>query len=147
MTNTEKKIVEFNRKYGIVAGYSVSFKDVSSKSKGAIGLVGREDLSQQDVDDIWQEHGREILQINNVAHLKLASLPYSNRDKPLTARQKEVLEWVGDGKTIQDIATIMGRTPATVEKHLRLARETLNVETTAQAVFKASVSNQIFIID
>ncbi|WP_420587610.1 helix-turn-helix transcriptional regulator [Marivita sp.] len=26
------------------------------------------------------------------------------------------MEWVGGGKTMQDIATIMGLTPATVEK-------------------------------
>ena len=65
----------------------------------------------------------------------------------LTNRQREVLEWVGDGKTTQDIATIMDLTPATVEKHLRLARESLDVETTAQAVLKASFQNQIFLLE
>jgi LuxR family transcriptional regulator len=48
---------------------------------------------------------------------------------------------------MQDIATIMGLTPATVEKHLRLAREALNVDTTAQAVLKAALQNQMFISD
>ena len=41
----------------------------------------------------------------------------------------------------------MGLQPATVEKHLRLARETLNVETTAQAVLKASVQNQMYLVN
>ncbi|HBQ37029.1 MAG TPA: LuxR family transcriptional regulator, partial [Rhodobacteraceae bacterium] len=45
-----------------------------------------------------------------------------------------------------DIATIMDLTSATVEKHLRLAREALDVETTAQAVLKASYQSQIFIL-
>jgi LuxR family transcriptional regulator len=36
---------------------------------------------------------------------------------------------------------------ATVEKHLRGARDALGVETTAQAVRKASVLNQIFRMD
>jgi LuxR family transcriptional regulator len=36
--------------------------------------------------------------------------------------------------------------PAMVEKHLRLAREALSVETTAQAVAKASFLNQIFVL-
>ncbi|MEP3034604.1 MAG: sigma factor-like helix-turn-helix DNA-binding protein, partial [Pseudoruegeria sp.] len=49
--------------------------------------------------------------------------------------------------TTQEIAQIMGLTAATVEKHLRLAREVLDVETTAQAVLKASFNNQIFIIE
>jgi len=38
-------------------------------------------------------------------------------------------------------------TPATIEKHLRLARETLDVETTAQAVLKAAFYNQMFVLD
>jgi LuxR family transcriptional regulator len=33
-----------------------------------------------------------------------------------------------------------------VEKHLRLARDALSVETTAQAVAKASFMNHIFVI-
>ena len=72
------------------------------------------------------------------------SLPYEHPRRALTERQREVLEWVGDGKTIQDIATLMNRKPATVEKHLRLARESLNVETTAQALLKASFLKQIY---
>ena len=70
-----------------------------------------------------------------------------SRTRKLTGRQREALEWVGEGKTTQDIATIMGLTQATVEKHLRLAREALGVETTAQAVLKASYQNQIFVIE
>ena len=50
----------------------------------------------------------------------------------------------GAGKTTT-IAMIMGLTAATVEKHLRLAREALDAETTAQAVVKASFQKQIFV--
>jgi LuxR family transcriptional regulator len=52
---------------------------------------------------------------------------------------------VADGKTIQDIAQMWERNAATVEKHLRLAREALDVDTTAQAILKASLLNQVFI--
>jgi LuxR family transcriptional regulator len=65
----------------------------------------------------------------------------------LTKRQREALEWVGDGQTMQDTAMLMGLTVATVEKHLRLARDTLAVDTTAQAVLKASFSNQMFVLE
>ncbi|MFO7771946.1 MAG: LuxR family transcriptional regulator, partial [Roseovarius gahaiensis] len=34
----------------------------------------------------------------------------------------------------------------TVEKHLRLARQALGVETTAQAVLKAALQNQMFVV-
>jgi LuxR family transcriptional regulator len=85
--------------------------------------------------------------MNNVAHLKILTLPYTAPGRGLTRRQREALGWVGDGKTTQDIALLMGLTPATVEKHLRLAREALNVDTTAQAVLKAALQNQMFVLD
>jgi len=146
-TPTERKVIALNRASGINAGYTISFKSSTIRTKGAIALTGKPGLSQMDVDQIWQQHGQDILVISNVAHLKIISLPYSVTRKPLTNRQREVLEWVGDGKTMQDIAVIMGLTSATVEKHLRLAREALDVETTAQAVLKASFQNQIFVLE
>ena len=147
LTDSERKVVEFNRKMGVTAGYTISFREVSIRAKGAIALTARAGLTQADADAIWAEHGRTIVQMNNVAHLKITNLPFSTARKTLTKRQREALEWVGDGKTTQDIATIMGLTPATVEKHLRLAREALDVETTAQAVLKASFQNQIFVLE
>ena len=84
--------------------------------------------------------------LNDISHLRIASLPYAGPN-PLTARQREVLEWVGEGKTAQDVATILKVSVATVEKHLRLAREALGVETTTQAVLKASLKKQIFTLD
>jgi len=146
LTDAEKRVVELNRAHGINAGYTISFKDVSIRSKGAIGLIAREGMHQSEVDELWQRDGRQITAMNNIAHLRITSLPYSSKRKVLTHRQREALEWVGEGKTTQDIATIMGLTTATVEKHLRLARVALDVETTAQAVLKASFQNQIFVI-
>lgn len=146
-TESERKVLALNRSKGITAGYTISFQSSTVRNKGAIALAGKVGMSQADVDAVWQKHGREISVISNVAHLKIISLPYSSSRKPLTSRQREVLEWVGDGKTMQDIALIMGLTAATVEKHLRLAREALDVETTAQAVLKASFQNQIFVFE
>lgn len=147
LTDSEKRVVQFNREMNVVAGYTVSFKNTSRRSKGAIALTGAEGISQAELDKLWAEKGREIVLMNNVAHLKIIDLPYTGQRRALTKRQREALEWVGDGKTTQDIATIMGLTAATIEKHLRLAREALDVETTAQAVLKASFQNQIFIME
>lgn len=145
-TPAEFKVVQFNLAHDVTAGYTISFRSVSARSKGAIALTGRKGMSQDEVEKIWAKHGDEIVAINNVAHLKLITLPYTG-NRPLTKRQREVLEYVGDGKTTQDTALILGLTPATVEKHLRLAREALDVETTAQAVLKAAFHNQMFIVD
>jgi LuxR family transcriptional regulator len=143
-TPAQKKVLEFNRSMGVVAGYTISFPHSSHRSRGAMALTAKPGLTQLDVLDIWRTHGRNLHALCNVAHLKLMSLPHTGSRRALTARQREVLEWVGDGKTMQDIADIMGLTAATIEKHLRLARDALDVETTAQAVMKASLQNQIF---
>lgn len=146
LTPSELRVAEFNRQMGVTAGIAVSFPATSPRAKGGLALTARADIDQDAADAIWDRHGRELLQMANVAHLKITTLPYTGARRPLTERQREALEWVGDGKTTQDIATIMGLTPATVEKHLRLAREALDVDTTAQAVLKASFQNQIFVV-
>lgn len=147
LSDDEMNVIAFNRKHHVTAGYSISFKTISPRAKGAIALTARPGMMQEEVDAIWDRFGDEILVINNVAHLKIMSLPYSGPSRQLTKRQREALEWVGDGKTTQDIALLMGLTPATVEKHLRLAREALSVETTAQAVLKVALQNQMFVVE
>ncbi|SEP12362.1 LuxR family transcriptional regulator [Salinihabitans flavidus] len=147
LSRAEQEVLEFNRRMGVTAGYTISFNSVSVRAKAAIALTARCGMTQDDVDAIWQKHGDEIVLMNNVAHLKILTLPYTHFKRVLTKRQREVLEWVSDGKTVQDIAVLMQRKPATVEKHLRLAREALNVETTAQAVLKATFQNQIFVLE
>src|SRR6056297_554538 len=147
LSDQERRVFEFNVSQGVTAGYSISFKSVSPRTKGAIALTARAGMSQEDIDAVWAKHGDDIVLLNNIAHLRILTLPYTAPGRTLTKRQKEVLGWVGDGKTIQDIALLMELTPATVEKHLRLARESLSVETTAQAVLKAAFQNQMFILD
>ncbi|WP_164659014.1 LuxR family transcriptional regulator [Tropicibacter sp. Alg240-R139] len=147
MTKEQRQVYQFNLSKGVTTGYTVSFNSVSVRSKGAISLCAKEGLTQEDVDAVWAEHGEDILLMNNVAHLKILTLPYTAPNRSLTKRQREALEWVGDGKTTQDIAILMGLTSATVEKHLRLARESLSVETTAQAVLKAALHNQMFVME
>ena len=50
-------------------------------------------------------------------------------------------------KSSPEIQVITTESSATVEKHLRLAREALSVETTAQAVLKAALQNQMFVME
>lgn len=147
LSESAQKVLEFNAKHGVTAGYTVSFNSSSDRFKGAISLAACDGLNQDDVEDIWREHGRDITLMNNMAHLKILTLPYQPPNRSLTRRQREALQWVGDGKTTQDIAVLMGLTTATVEKHLRLAREALSVETTAHAVLKAALHNQMYTME
>ena len=141
----EMEVLAFNQKFGITAGVTISFPTASDRTAAAIALAAGPGRSQAEIDAIWRDLQTELVILNNVMHLKLMTLPQSGH-RPLTPRQLEVLQWAGDGKTTQDIATLLNRTPATVEKHLRLARSALGVETTAQAVLKAAFSNQMFVV-
>lgn len=146
LTPSERRVMEFNKSMHVTAGYTISFRSISERTKGATALTAKPGVTQDAVEQTWAKHGDAIIVMNNVMHLKLLTLPYSG-ERHLTKRQREVLQWVGDGKTTQDIALLLELTPATVEKHLRLAREALDVETTAQAVLKAAFYNQMFVME
>lgn len=68
-----------------------------------------------------------------------ADAPFDRAAAPLTAREREVLDWVAAGKTNRDIAAILGASPRTVEKHLERIYEKLGVETRTAAVVRAGI--------
>ena len=140
----EQAAVLKNKEIGIKAGITVSFLASSIRSKGAIGLIADPGLSEEDVEKIFVTLGKDIIVLANMMHLRILQLPQLSRTRALSPRQREALEWVADGKTTQDVALLMGVSTAMVEKHLRLAREALAVETTAQAVAKSTALNMIF---
>jgi DNA-binding CsgD family transcriptional regulator len=144
LTAEEADAVRQNAAMGVLAGISVSFPDASFRSKGALGLIADPGLGHAEVDAIFAGRGAEILAVANMMHLAILHLPQLSRHRALSPRQREALEWVADGKTTTDVALLMGVSPAMVEKHLRLAREALAVETTAQAVAKGALLNMIF---
>jgi DNA-binding CsgD family transcriptional regulator len=140
----ESEAVRQNMMMGVFAGICISFPEASARAKGALGLIADAGLSHVDVDRIWAQNRAEIETVAHMMHLRIIQLPQLSRSRALSPRQREALEWVADGKTTQDVALLMGVSPAMVEKHLRLAREALAVETTAQAVAKGALLNMIF---
>ncbi len=144
LTADEIAAVQKNAAMGIFAGVSVSFPEASARSKGALGLIADQGLGHAEVEVIWAANRDTMLAVAHMMHLRIIQLPHLSPNRALTTRQREALEWVADGKTTQDIALLMGVSGAMVEKHLRLAREALNVETTAQAVAKGALLNMIF---
>ena len=136
--------VQENARIGVTAGITISYPANSSRSKGALGLIADTGLSEDDVETLWARERDALEAVAHIMHLKLIQFPIAARTRPLTSRQREALEWVADGKTTLDVAVLLGVSAAMVEKHLRLAREVLSVETTAQAVAKATLLNLIF---
>ena len=60
LTKKQQRVLEFNRSHGVIAGYTISFPDSSSRQKAAIALTAREGISQTEVDALWRRKGEEI---------------------------------------------------------------------------------------
>ncbi|MGP9804465.1 helix-turn-helix transcriptional regulator [Paracoccus sp. NSM] len=135
---------EIARHHGLGAVQVVSLRGQVMRWTGAVLLNPRLGATPEELDALWRERGREAVLICRVAHLRLATIPRNSGQPLLTPRQREVLEWRSAGKTVGEIATIIGVTPATVEKHMRLAREALGAQTTAQAILRAHVAHELF---
>ncbi|MCB1397212.1 MAG: autoinducer binding domain-containing protein [Rhodobacter sp.] len=136
---------EFFLRNHLLTGCTIGFPNERTRGNAVMALVGPPGSSQDSIDQLVHALHDVIFVVGTVAHRTLMTLPFNAPRGRLTQRQREVLEWVAEGKTSADIATIMGISPPTVEKHLRLARETLGVDTTAHALIKAAFLNQVFV--
>jgi DNA-binding NarL/FixJ family response regulator len=56
---------------------------------------------------------------------------------PLSQRQTEVVFWLAQGKTVADVAVILGRSEKTVECHLTHAMQKLQICTRAELTYEA----------
>lgn len=138
----EFRLRALDRAHRVEAGVTVSFPPLPQRRRGVLLLAATPNTTQGDVDALWRDHGTEIEAQLHAFHARVLLLP---SDAPrLTARQRQVLECVASGLSTRDIAIELGLTMATIDKHLRLARSTLDATTTAQAVLKASLLNQLF---
>lgn len=135
----EEKVVAFNAQHNVRVGFGIAFRNATFRSGAGIGL-STSTLTQDEVDDLLAERGDELELANTVMHLAVSALP---RRGLLTERQREALRLVAEGKSSKDAATVMEVSVSMVEKHLRDARERLNVDTTPQAVAKAAMQNQV----
>ena len=145
LSDSEKRVKALYAKWNTTAGYTIGLNRLDNRNSGVVGLTACQGLTQDDADAIWQDSGAQIILLNNLMHLRISTLPNALQNPLLTTRQLEVLRLVADGKSNLDIVAILEIALGTVEKHLRMAREALNVDTTAQAVLKASLNNQLFL--
>lgn len=136
------RLRELDRAHQVRAGVTMGFQRLPHATYGAIGLTAAPQIEQEEVDRVWRGRQAEIGAQLLLFHLRFLTLPFG--PYRLTPRQREVLERVARGRTTQEVAAELSLTPATVDKHLRLAREALGVGTTTQAVMKATLFNLIF---
>ena len=111
---------------------------------GQIGAIsyspiepGREDLSREFslYADILEYHGRRFI----TGYSRVTSQrPWIARNCRLSKREVECLRWAALGKTDAEIATILGRSCATVRFHIHNAATKLEAVNRSQTVFKAT---------
>ncbi len=136
-------MLKLMREYDVRAGYSISLAEPEAGDVAVITLCARPGLDQDEVEALWQRHGKQVEMTCSMFYLRIKALPRPVQTRPLTSRQKEVLRWVAAGKTARDVAQIMDISTATVDKHLAAVRTAFDVLTTAQAVKKATRFNLI----
>ncbi len=139
----QRKTQELLMQRGVTSGYAIGLNPPNTSTATALALINF-GMPQEEADKIWEKHGDEIGCYASIFNLKMSTLPVPTSKSVLTKRQQEVLRWVGHGKTSAEVATILGLSTATIEKHLRQAREALGVSTTTQAVLHAQINSMIF---
>ncbi|MEM7489928.1 MAG: LuxR C-terminal-related transcriptional regulator [Pseudomonadota bacterium] len=130
------RLAQLRDLYGSRSGYFGSLRGVVPGIDAAVTMNPPGDMDDATLKAIWAAHGEDVEALTRALHLRVCTLPHPVR-RPLSSRQREVLEWASQGKTVRDIACIMQISAQTVEKHLRLAREALEAVNTPHAVRKA----------
>lgn len=144
LTSAQRDVHERTRALGILSGYTVSLRNPGTSLVSGFGLCAEKTVSQKRVDVVWQEYGNDIVASLTAFDTCARALPRCPAEEELSDRQREVLQWAGDGKTIEDISDILGIHRSTVVKHMCEARQRLGVGTTLQAVVRATIQGQIF---
>lgn len=128
LTDLELKNVAFHG-MGWINGH---LKGYASFSRVRVPLDGRLALYM----DILMPHLLATL-ARVLAHEARAQTQSKRPSGLVTVREVEVLLWVREGKTNDEIADILGLSMLTVKNHLRHAMKKLDVRTRGQAVAKA----------
>tara|TARA_B110001450_G_scaffold42422_1_gene38569 strand:- start:426 stop:1298 length:873 start_codon:yes stop_codon:yes gene_type:complete len=145
----EKNIWKLYNQYNVKAGHTLHFKHRFGTGTSGFALCSSPEMDQAETNSYWESNGKNIEYLSELFDRKIRQLPNANFSqlpirKKLTKRQKSVLQWISKGKSINDISTIMELSVPTIDKHLRLARQTLNAKTTIQAVIKAQKNKQLY---
>lgn len=134
----------FDRVFRDAHDFGISENGLTVPVRGPYGDIGMLSVTRSGTPEDWTKLAAEIVgDLQSVAvHLHDTVMRSDDmsrvlRQPMLSAREKEVLQWIAAGKTYADVGEILSISDRTVEVHLRSAREKLRALTTAQAVARA----------
>ncbi len=107
----QANLLDVLARYGHVAGYALRLDDSMQHARAGVLLSGHIGIRAEQIDEMWLRHGAAVETLTRLLHLKLSCLPYAPPQQVLTLRQREVLEHISIGRTVQEIA-LRSRHPA-----------------------------------
>lgn len=123
---------------GLSRGLTVPIH-MPSGSFAFISAIG--DISDDDWNDTVSQHQDDLFAVahyfSNTVYIKFNRPIAGAHRGPLSPREAECLSWAAQGKTAEDIATILGLSIETVRIHLKRVCSRLNAVNRSHAVAKA----------
>src|SRR5262245_9754549 len=103
---------------------------------GASGFVVKHAAGKELIAAIHTALRGRTYVTSNLAQDVLETLaePRTNTTRRLTPRQRDVVRLVAEGRTMKEIAAVLGVSPRTVETHKYQAQEALGLKTTADLI-------------
>jgi DNA-binding NarL/FixJ family response regulator len=106
---------------------------------GASGFVSKQSAAEELIQAVQDAAGGRVfitpLVAKDMIHVLIDEKSSASSVEPhLTPRQREVLQLIGEGRTMKQIAEILTISTRTAETHKYEAMETLGVKTTAELV-------------
>lgn len=133
-----KTVFEDAREFGITN------RGLSVPVRGPYGECGLLSVTVKTSDTEWKSLKRHVMGELQVAAVNVHDkvmrsgvLGEALYRPNLSSREVEILQWVAEGKSQQDIGDILSISHRTVEVHTRSGREKLGALTTAQAIGRA----------
>lgn len=130
--------------FGHWSDFSMPSQGLTVPVRGPMGDCGLLSVTRDCSRDEWRMLKRRIMgQLQTAAvHFHDAVMRSDTvttlmKMPAVSAREREILQWVAAGKSQQDIGDILSISHRTVEVHIRSVREKLGALTTPQAVGRA----------
>lgn len=139
-----ERTTHFQTVFANASDFGMSDRGLTIPVRGPYGDVGLLSVTRDCSDAEWIVLKKKVIGNLQIAAVHMhdnvmsSGLSLAALHLPmLSAREREILQWVAEGKSQQDIGDILSISHRTVEVHLRSARTKLAALTTPQAIGRA----------
>lgn len=139
-----ERTTHFRTVFAEAPDFGMSERGLTVPVRGPYGDIGLFSVTRKCASADWQALRKHVIGNLQMAAVHMhdnvmsSNLSVSALCLPsLSQREREILQWVAEGKSQQDIGDILAISHRTVEVHLRSARSKLGALSTPQAIGRA----------